>query len=144
MKYIKLSSENFSEQLPQKPGLYKIIALDRNAIPEMICRVCGNDPSGVLYIGQSSKQSIQHRIGDFWKAHNNEYMSDAHSGAKTYASSKKINSRYVFDNLVVWFEECTYPEKRETEELKSYFDKYGELPPLNNKFKAELYRQKRF
>lgn len=142
MEYVKLSLVNFSEQLPQKPGIYKIIALDDNNKPETICRVYGNDKEGVLYIGQSSKQTIQHRIGDFWKAHNNEYLSDAHSGARTYASSKKIYERYKFNDLGVWFEVCNNPEGRETEELENYFDEFGELPPLNNKFKVELYRKK--
>jgi hypothetical protein len=38
---------------PDGPGVYRLVALDPNDVsaPSLLGRVCGNDPSGTLYIG---------------------------------------------------------------------------------------------
>jgi len=142
MEFIKLSNPDVNTKLSAKPGIYKILALGIGNKPLPIQRVCGNDPDGVLYIGQSTKQSIRKRVKSFINGITKGITKDSHPGAKTYVSSLKLYKKFPFDFLGVMYEPCSNAEQKEAKELKRYFDKYGELPPLNNKFKSELYKYK--
>ena len=130
-----LSSEEVWQKLKRdhgdKGGVYKLHCLDeendRRLIP--INRVLGVDQEGVLYIGKASV--IHNRIGDLMKSLSSEYKSFGHPAGQLYAINKKLQESFPFDRLCVTVLPSENPTDTEIEELRKYFDEYGEVPPFN-------------
>jgi hypothetical protein len=57
----------------QKPGVYRLVALQDAKTPAIIHRVCGDDPTGTLYIGASD--NVMFRVSDLIKTHHTNFMS---------------------------------------------------------------------
>ena len=52
MPYIIIHPENFHNEIPDQPGVYKIYSLDDNNIPRPINRLGGIDKQGILPAAQ--------------------------------------------------------------------------------------------
>lgn len=117
------------------PGVYAIRLIDAaSGKPIPIGRFLGIDRNGILLIGVSN--DLGKRLHDFYHS----YLEDA----RTHSEGRRLH----LVSMMSKFEEEIYPEssmqfhvkripdeeqaKHEEERLlKSYFKRFGELPPLN-------------
>ena len=117
------------EQVQQgRTGVYRLIALADSSdfTPALLCRVCGTDETGTLYVG-ASKQSLANRLGSLVMTHRPEYTS------KTRAPlSRKLDERFPPGKLAMSWEFTDEPWQREAELLSAYEEAFGELPPRNS------------
>ena len=115
------------EKLPSNhPGVYRLVALRDNSLdPEPLCRVCGTDEEGTLYIG-ASQQSLAWRLGALVKTHRPDYKSQPHR-----VLSKQLATKFTANRLGISWELAEKPWRRESKLLVVYEDTFGELPPSN-------------
>ena len=111
-------------------GIYKIIAV-RNGQRVPINRFLGTDNEGVLYIGKAT--SYVKRVIDLKKsiAPVSEYKGKAHICGRRYKKTTKIAEQFPYDQLFVDLIPMDKPEEKEKELIRTYFETYGEVPPLN-------------
>jgi len=135
MKMYLISSENVWEQLQRdhggKGGAYKLHCLDKsdqNRV-EPLNRVLGLDNEGILYIGETSKNHF--RIGDLIKSLSPHHKSLGHHAGIRFSNNIKLRERFPFERLCFTFIPAENPKEKESQELQRYFQKYGEVPPLN-------------
>lgn len=121
-------TENITATLRNKAGVYKIY------YNRPINRVVGSDNSSLIYIGSAgSNNGLLKRIRDFFDSATNN--TNAHSGGKFYHLALKNHFGEASDELKFDYEikntdlEATTAE---SQQLRDYLSKYGELPPLNN------------
>lgn len=116
------------EKIPSKPGVYLVRWGNRN---KPIPRLLGVDKKKIMYTGHS--KDIQRRIGqEFIPPYiNNE--AGKHSGIFTFYFTglmEKIELEELEMNWIT-YETKTMAQTQEFYLLKSYIDRYGELPPIN-------------
>jgi hypothetical protein len=117
---------------PNNFGVYKIFAYNNLNQPIPINRFGGIDKNGLLYIGQTYKQGLPIRIGNFLRVSGAHYKSNNHSGALKYKKNKKVQDVLGRGHKLFYsFEICLNPKNRENELLNSYAIEFGEYPPLN-------------
>jgi len=131
MKY-QISSDFFWNNINQEysiyGGVYKVIAIDKgNPIP--ISRLLDTDIKGILYIGKAL--SFLDRVIDLKKSTAPDYKSSNHEFGLRYKQHASIKIKFPYDKLFIDFQPSDKPEELERDELKKYYEEYGELPPLN-------------
>lgn len=121
------SKEAIDTEAPQEPGMYQIYWIKNNQ-PQLIKRICGNDESGLLYIGHTKGTFInrlnQFRCSAFINSTN-------HSGGKKFRQNKALRKMINANELYAKLIPCSNSKKFEEEALIKYKDKFGEVPPLN-------------
>jgi len=115
--------------LPTSPGLYWLAAVDGSQSRPLV-RVVRTDGEGTIYIGRSMS-SIRGRIKTFWKCAT-DAMEEGHIAGWRYARSS-LRRRFPLQCLAVSY--LKLPESKvmreEAENLHWYWNRFGELPPLN-------------
>lgn len=116
------------------PGVYKIRLADSRGHPIEIGRLLDKDKDGTLLIGESG--SIASRISDFCRAYEEGKLTHSEGETLFLIRVKTKFRRGICDDCKIQFSARKLNDKTEGEEeeerlLKSYFIKYGELPPLN-------------
>lgn len=122
------------KDLYEWPGVYKIRLANSRGCPIEIGRLLGKDKDGTLMIGESGK--VATRISQFYDAYEGynwhhyeaetlfliryktKFRKGIYNDCKIQFAARKLNDRIE-------------AKKEEEIMLKSYFRKYGELPPLN-------------
>lgn len=125
--------EEFKDQY-EWPGVYKIRLADSRGHPIGIGRLLDKDKDGTLLIGESG--SIASRISDFYRAYEEGRLTHYEGETLFLIRVKTKFRRGIYDDCKIQFSARKLNDKTEGEEeeerlLKSYFIKYGELPPLN-------------
>jgi excinuclease UvrABC nuclease subunit len=134
MKHYKLIDETFIvlKTIPDKPGIYKIVALNEDDLPMNINRVLDTDQSGTLYIGKA--ENLRKRIANLKRAFLPEYKSTKHIGARRFHSIKSFSLQFPIHSLAITFElskENETARELEAEKFRIYEKFMGERPPLN-------------
>lgn len=133
MKY-KISSDTFwndiNEHHSVNGGVYKVVATE-NEMPVPIQRLLDIDTEGVLYIGKAT--SFLDRVINLKKSTAPNYVSSNHEFGSRYKEHPLIKEKFSYDNLFIDLHVSETPEELESAELKKYYEKYGELPPLNRR-----------
>jgi len=127
---IELNKENI-KNIPDKRGVYNIYA--KSAINKSISiqRFCDIDKTGLLYIGQTNKQTLKKRIYQFYASAHPDMKTHNHSGAQKYFLNNKIREKLSKHSLWFEFEKTEQPTIKEKQLLFEYAKKFGEYPPLN-------------
>jgi hypothetical protein len=125
-----LATNNLST-IPEQLGVYKLYALREDGVPIPIHRFAGIDNTGILYIGQTSKQTLKKRIYNLLATTRQGGNTTNHSGGLKYRTNDIIRTTLADHLLYFDFEVCDNPLEREKELLKKYASLYGEYPPLN-------------
>ncbi len=121
---------HWPETLRNLPGMYQLIATDAGGEPLELDRIGGKDPGGLLYIGQS--RHLRGRLTSI----RNALVNDRRLGpmpAVTYQSSMAIQKLVPVSQIMFRFDHCDACRKAEADELKYYFDIFGEVPPMNGR-----------
>lgn len=123
--------DNTLAELPDQIGVYRLYALKENQSPIPIQRFGGIDNSGILYIGQTTKQTLRKRIYNLLATTRLNGNTTNHSGGLKYRTNQIIRTTLAEHQLYFDFEVCLNPLEREKELLQEYAVLYGEYPPLN-------------
>jgi len=125
-------NKNNIKGCPETIGVYKIYAFDDIGIAIPISRFGGVDDSGLLYIGETTKQNLKRRIHNFWMTSRLELNTHNHSGALKYRLNETIRKVLGINHILSFdVEFVEKPKQREKELLNEYAAIYGEFPPLN-------------
>ena len=111
-------------------GVYKVIATDDEK-PVAIQRLLDIDKEGILYIGKAS--SFLDRVIFLKTSTDPDYKSSNHEFGVRYKEHPTMKVKYPYDKLFVHLETTDKPDSLESEALKNYYHKFGELPPLNRR-----------
>ena len=124
-KWKKFTEDNLKGN-PKEPGIYRIRIQGIK-----ISRFLGEDKNGILAIGKSN--NIWRRLKSFFRSANGK---KGHSEGRTlYLILKNKKSGLDIENLEYSY--ClTKSDEQAIEyeelEIKKYFNKFGEVPPLNS------------
>lgn len=114
-----------------KGGVYKLHCLDKGKdgrfIP--INRILGVDPEGVLYIGKANV--FHNRIDELMKSVSSIEKRFLHPAGMRYFSNRRLQERFPSGRLCITVHPSNNPTDLEIHEMRNYFQKYGEVPPLN-------------
>ena len=131
--WIDINNINSIKASYQFPGIYIIRISDDDCNPITIALLLGNDSTGTISIGES--KNVGKRIRQFFRSMNG---GRGHSeGNVMYSIYLSTNFNGIHQNHKIQFaaRELKNKERAQQEEeilLKHYFNKYGELPPLNH------------
>ncbi len=121
----------------QGHGIYQIL-IYKNDKPISISRLQGKDCNGILSIGKSV--NIEKRRNKFYRTSIGKRKL-GHSEARTWLIIKRL-SHDLFDShsLMFTFKKTGQGEEidEERDELRKYFTKFLELPPLNHQFPERM------
>ena len=127
----KLCSENWdqiNDAFGERGGVYRLIfKVGDNYQP--IPRLLEKDPEGVLYIGKAD--SFLDRVIDLKKTIWPKYNSGAHIAGRRYKKNDRLKQRIPWDTLFVQLIPADDPKSEESQMIENYFNKFGEVPPLN-------------
>lgn len=126
----ELTRQNLNE-VPEVIGIYKLYVKNSEANPITIQRFAGIDNSGLLYIGQTTRQTLKKRIENLLLTSREISRTTNHSGGLKYRTNPIIRQTLNDHSLYFEYEVCENPKSREAELLREYSRIYGEYPPLN-------------
>lgn len=128
-----LTIQNVILNCPITKGVYLIFAYNSlNNLPIPIQRFAGIDESGLLYVGQSTKQSLDKRIKNFIRSSDLLLTTTNHSGGVKYRSNPIIRETLgIHHKLCFDFVLTQNPLIKEKEILLHYTTIFGEVPVLN-------------
>ena len=117
-------------------GVYEIRLVDSGGHPVEIARFLDKDKDGILAIGEAGE--VGRRIGQFYKAYEGHSFKHSEAERLFLIRNRTKFERGIYNNCKIQFTARKLADKAEAvkeEEglLKSYFAKYGELPPLNSR-----------
>ena len=112
-------------------GVYILYALNLDKTQQPINRVLATDEDGVLYIGQTTKQTFRERLEMFRRVMNPAYAATAHSGALNLKEIPALRLRFPPNCIYVQVFPCENPKEEEQRIIEAYRQKFGEVPPLN-------------
>jgi hypothetical protein len=123
------------ENLPdyEGKGVYRFRLVDNNGNSMSIQRFLGEDKDGIIAIGQT--KNIKTRLKQFNKVVI-ETKNYPHSEGLTIHLLRRItkfDDKYGTYTFQYTFSKIDNPKEGEKKLLESYFEKYGETPPLNYK-----------
>jgi len=132
IKEYQLSSidlwREINNDFQQKGGAYKLL-LKNNTKTVPINRFLGTDDSGILYIVKAN--CYLDRILALRKTIDPNLKSKSHICGRRYNKNEKIKEQFPYANLFIQLIEDQYPEIKERELIDDYFNRFGEVPPLN-------------
>lgn len=120
--------DKINKAFGNRGGVYKILAI-KNETPVTINRLLGADTNGVLYIGKAI--SYLDRVITLKKSLDPAYKSSNHDFGVRHKKHNLISIQFPYEVLYVELIEDKNQNDLERKELKEYYDKFGELPPLN-------------
>ena len=114
--------------VPLTRGVYQVRACDEKGVPVQICRSCGEDTDGLLYIGEGQ---LQNRLGRLQylglvdgKAHHHFIATFGYYGLDRICKREDTEIRWaVVDNC----------KEAERDLIDAYCKKFGDMPPGNLK-----------
>jgi hypothetical protein len=110
-------------------GVYRLYSVNENGNPIAIPRLLGTDRKGILYIGRATH--FLHRVIALKKCIDPNKTSSNHICGRRYKSHLGISKGFPYESLMVELLESEEPWIVEEAELLSYFEEFGEPPPLN-------------
>lgn len=113
------------------PGVYRLVAVDPGGNPVAIRRVCGDDASGTLYMGQGG--SVFGRIGLLRRTLRPDYKPGDHPAGIRYLRIGRLKTRLDLPFLATSCALSEPPDQAEGRLIESYVAEFGELPPLNRR-----------
>jgi hypothetical protein len=124
-------------EVPDRPGVYLLAAPSATGslVPRAVGRLLATDPNGVLDIGEAT--NLRSRLRSLHECATTRGVTGHMAGWRlgTLDLLKRLECTGG-DLLVSW---CCVADKRDAYEwegwlLRTYFELFGELPPLNYKF----------
>jgi hypothetical protein len=132
MKYYKLDSKTLYQDIiaihKEAGGVYKLVCLKQDEVVQL-ARVLSVDDEGVLYIGKAN--SFVDRVINLKKTLLPNYQSESHICGRRYNANTRMKEIFPVESLYVCLEQSEDSATLESQLLESYFQKFGEVPPLN-------------
>jgi hypothetical protein len=119
-----------------EPGVYRLIGLDDNGRPAVLDRMCGLDETGTLYIGKEGKTfADRSRLTKLVRSlqvprHGPVYNSEHNAGYRLRSHSF-LSARFPPERVALTWCYSSSPGLAEGALFESYFDSFGDTPPLN-------------
>lgn len=109
-------------------GVYRIVSMRENKVVP-IPRFLGYDQEGILYIGKAD--SFLDRVINLKKSISPGYNGTSHICGRRYKSLPNIAIQFPFESLYLELIETPTPLDTEQTLIRTYQQKFGEVPPLN-------------
>ena len=121
----------FSKKDHGYTGVYRLIGLEKDndlTNPATLSRICGQDSSGTLYIGESGW--LNQRLNQLRRSLKRE---DTHGAIRTWRSTPVLKSRFPPNRLGVGilFTAVGMSAAVEQDLIQAYMNSFGDTPPLN-------------
>jgi hypothetical protein len=131
LKWEKLKvSEPWPPNWKPRSGVYRLVMLaSSGGLPMAIPRVCGEDISGTLYIGQAG--SLEGRVNELRKTLRPDDFKGSHGAGKLLLGTEVLKEKFATENLETKWALCDNPQEIEQQLLNAYAIQFGEGPPLN-------------
>lgn len=127
----RLSRGYFKASTHGKCGVYRLIALQENgdlSKPATIARICGEDRTGTLYIGEAGDLSL--RLNQMRRSACEHRSEGSHSAITMLRRIRRLN--YPAQRLAVALMFTRrFTRAIERDLLHTYINSFGEMPPLN-------------
>lgn len=117
-----------------RPGVYRLIALNEQGNPATLNRMCGGDTTGTLYIGVEGKTfSDRSRLGQLVRSLRSprRRTNQEHQAGYRLRSHPELNSRFPEARVALTWCYCDTPTSAERALFEVYFASFGDNPPLN-------------
>lgn len=117
----------------QGPAVYKVRLIDSNGNRCQLPRLLKTDREGIMCIGQTS--NMKQRRGQFLSAIKGAYGHSSMNLVYYLNTYTDFPNKFKDSKFQYSFRKCkSIEEGKESEHklMKSYFKKYGEVPPLNS------------
>jgi hypothetical protein len=118
-----------------RPGVYRLIALDDNGDAATLERVCDRDRTGTLYIGKEGKTfSNRSQLGKLVQSlrpPRRGLYNKSHEAGNRLRRHPVLSQRFPESKLAVAWCYSDEPAISEGTLLDAYFASFGDLPPLN-------------
>ena len=128
----KLSSDNLwndiNRDFENNGGTYRMFAKENDQVLP-IGRLLGKDEQGTLYIGKATR--FLDRVIDLRKTLDPDYKTSTHICGRRYNKNPSIQESFPFSRLYIELARDDRPGLKESELIQEYFERYGEVPPLN-------------
>jgi hypothetical protein len=125
-KWRDLTDSNLNTNWTQSPGIYFIRLVNQRGTPAKIPRIIGVDKRGILYIGMATTGHDGGLCNRLWGFEN------YHSAGRKY---RHLLCKHFPDCHLQYRHRTVQKGKQakrlETEYLRRYQRRWGELPPLN-------------
>jgi len=132
IKEYRLSSETLWNEInndfQDKGGAYKLF-YQANGQVRPIGRFLDIDNDGILYIGKAI--CYLDRVIELKKTIDPTMKSASHICGRRYYNNDNIVKEFPYPNLFIQLIGNDNPRDKEKELLSEYFNKFGEVPPLN-------------
>ena len=132
------SPKDWPKTLRREPGVYELIVVQENEIPQPLDRVAGQDLGALLYIGQVGV--LRSRLADIRRTLCEGRPGPGPMPAMTYQASPCWRTIAPPAQIRFRFTHCGDCRDEEVRRLKRYFQIFGEVPPLNGR--AEFIRRR--
>lgn len=136
VKILSLTSDSINKHVEEKGGIYFIYCYNKNR-PRKIGRTLKIDDKGLLFIGKAV--NLQRRLKNFIRGIKE---GKGHSGGARFRFYNLSNKRKLGNCLKFKVNYKCPPEHWEAKSLSEYWDKFGELPPLNAQEPARRWLRK--
>jgi excinuclease UvrABC nuclease subunit len=130
MKTIKLTDPEFWHNVPEEPGVYMVLNVTDSGKPSKLNRLLNIDENGILYIGKSS--NLRDRLRMLWRTIQPDLKATAHTFGRRYKEISTLHTAYPISSLAITFSLVENPDKEESNLLRNYCEKFGEVPPFNS------------
>ncbi len=124
--------DQWPENLEPGPGVYLLVTSDVDGRMASICRVCGKDASGTLYIGKAN--SIAGRVNALRRTLRQSEYTDRSHGAGRLLLDTRLRELFPANTLATKWALIDEPGKAENDLLNAYVREFGEGPPLNRQW----------
>lgn len=123
--------EAINKNFGRSGGVYTLSCVqnDDSMRPTPVQRLLGEDADGVLYIGMAT--SFLDRVIQLKKSLSPEHVSQGHECGVRHKQHVQIAQAFPYERLMVSFSVSEAPREAEQQALQHYFNRFGELPPLN-------------
>lgn len=115
-------------EINPKSGIYKLILTD-NGKPKQIGRFLGTDNKGIIYIGKCD--NVLDRVINLKKSISQDFNNNSHICGRRLKNIEKFYERIPFENLIIQITPSENQIELEKKQLNEYFQRFGEVPPLN-------------
>lgn len=119
-----------------EPGVYRLIGLDDDGKPAVLDRMCDRDKTGTLYIGKegrtfADRSRLTKLVRSLRPPRSGPVYNDEHDAGYRLRRHSILSARFPPNRVALTWCYSSSPALAESALFETYFDSFGDVPPLN-------------